>query len=425
MVEYPKINIIFENNHILVVEKPCNMPVCEDESNDLDLLTVLKKYIKDKYNKPGNVYLGMVHRLDRPVGGVMIFAKTSKAAKRLSKQINDGSFSKNYYAVVEGQLPLENFLEDYLYKDEKTRISYVTSKEKGKYSSLKYKIIKKIDSYNLVDVHLLSGRHHQIRVQFSSRGFPLVGDMKYGDGKIKCDIALFAYKLSILNPITKEKMEFEETKYDDEKKNDDGFHAMVICGYNDKHGHFIVRNSWGTAFGDNGYCYLPYSYIRDTDLTRYAVAITGINAKEFVRHNPVEEEYDFGSKNKNIQYAILLNMLKEDEHRLNKDRDRVKLLINELRKLIEEIKSKDDVDDLRESVDKKVQQLESNNLQLKRKVHQVSIWDNKVIHIVHICILLVSLIAIGFGVYYDRRYVWIVGTIVSVVDILINHLWYS
>ena len=209
MVEYPKINIIFENNHILVVEKPCNMPVCEDESNDLDLLTVLKKYIKDKYNKPGNVYLGMVHRLDRPVGGVMIFAKTSKAAKRLSKQINDGSFSKNYYAVVEGQLPLENFLEDYLYKDEKTRISYVTSKEKGKYSSLKYKIIKKIDSYNLVDVHLLSGRHHQIRVQFSSRGFPLVGDMKYGDGKIKCDIALFAYKLSILNPITKEKMEFE------------------------------------------------------------------------------------------------------------------------------------------------------------------------------------------------------------------------
>ena len=205
---------------------------------------------------------------------------------------------------------------------------------------------------------------------------------------------------------------------DDEKKSDDGFHAMVICGYNDKHGHFIVRNSWGTAFGDNGYCYLPYSYIRDTDLTRYAVAITGINAKEFVKHSPVDEEFDFGSKNKNIQYAILLNMLKEDGHRLNKDRDQVKLLINDIRKLIEEIKSKDDVDDLRESVDKKVQQLESNNLQLKRKVHQVSIWDNKVMHIVHICILLVSLIAIGFGVYYDRRYVWIVGTIVSVVDII-------
>lgn len=205
---------------------------------------------------------------------------------------------------------------------------------------------------------------------------------------------------------------------DEERNNDDGFHAMVICGYNDKHGHFIVRNSWGTAFGDNGYCYLPYSYVRDTDLTRYAVAITGINAKQFIKHNPKDDEFDFGSKDKNIQYAILLNMLKEDEHRLNTDRERVKSLINELRKLIEKIKSKDDISDLQISVDKNIQQIESNNLQLEQKNRQVSIWDNKVVHIVHICILLLSILATGAGVYYEKRYVWIVGTIVSVIDLI-------
>lgn len=205
---------------------------------------------------------------------------------------------------------------------------------------------------------------------------------------------------------------------DEERNNDDGFHAMVICGYNDKHGHFIVRNSWGTAFGDNGYCYLPYSYVRDTDLTRYAVAITGINAKEFIKHTPIDDVFDFGSKNKNIQYAILLNMLKEDEYRLDIGRKKVKSLINELRKLIEEIKSKDDVSDMQQSVDKEIQQIESDNLQLKQKTQQISIWENKVIQIVHICILFVSLLAIGAGVYYEKRYVWTIGTVVSVIDLI-------
>ena len=100
MEKLPKINIIYEDNHLLVVEKPINIPVCEDESKDLDLLTILKQYLKEKYNKPGNVYLGLVHRLDRPVGGIMVFAKTSKAASRLSNQAREKQLTKTYYAVV-------------------------------------------------------------------------------------------------------------------------------------------------------------------------------------------------------------------------------------------------------------------------------------------------------------------------------------
>lgn len=209
MQEYPKINIIYETNHLLVVIKPPNIPVCEDETKDIDLLTILKHYLKEKYQKPGNVYLGLVHRLDRPVGGIMVFAKTSKSANRLAKQMNNNSFKKEYYAVIEGTLKSKDTFEDYLYKDEKKNISYTTTKDKGKYSKLEYEIIKQKDNYNLVKINLYTGRSHQIRVQFSSRGYPLVGDMKYGNGKTKCDIALFAYKLSFLDPITNKKLEFK------------------------------------------------------------------------------------------------------------------------------------------------------------------------------------------------------------------------
>lgn len=209
MQEYPKIDIIYETNHLLVVIKPANIPVCEDESKDLDLLTILKKYIKDKYHKPGNVYLGLIHRLDRPVSGIMVFAKTSKCASRLSKQINDGSLEKEYYAVIEGTPKEKDVFEDYLIKDEKENISKVTTKDKGKYSKLEYELIKTINNYSLVKIKLYTGRSHQIRVQFSTRGYPLVGDQKYGSGKTKCNIALFSYKLSFLDPVTKEKLEFK------------------------------------------------------------------------------------------------------------------------------------------------------------------------------------------------------------------------
>lgn len=210
MVELPKINVIYEDNHLLVVEKPINIPVCEDESGDLDLLSILKNYLKIKYNKPGNVYLGLVHRLDRPVGGVMVFAKTSKAASRLSKQVSDHTLKKIYYAVVCGKVKDKDTLVDYLYKDTSKNISYVVDKNKGKESILNYKLVSYKDNYSLVEINLKTGRSHQIRVQFSSRGFPLVGDAKYNknhDGKT--NVALFAKRLEFIHPVSKEKLSFE------------------------------------------------------------------------------------------------------------------------------------------------------------------------------------------------------------------------
>ena len=204
MEKYPKINIIYEDNHILVVEKPINIPVQEDSTKDIDLLTILKKYLKEKYNKPGNVYLGLVHRLDRPVGGVMVFAKTSKAASRLSKSITTNDFHKIYYAVVTGNLKKEDKLVDYLKKDPKNNMSYVTNSKEGKLSILTYNLVAKKDNLNLVKINLLTGRSHQIRVQFASRNNPLVGDQKYNiKEKNNPQIALFAQSITFPHPITK------------------------------------------------------------------------------------------------------------------------------------------------------------------------------------------------------------------------------
>jgi len=210
MEKLPKINIIYEDNHLLVIEKPINIPVCEDESKDIDLLTILKQYIKEKYNKPGNVYLGLVHRLDRPVGGIMVFAKTSKAASRLSNQVREKKLKKTYYAVVENQLKPKDTHKNYLIKDEKTNISKTTTKDKGKEAILNYEIINKKDNLNLVKINLITGRSHQIRVQFSSRNNPLYGDQKYNKNAIpNTNIALFAKVLEFEHPITKEKIKFE------------------------------------------------------------------------------------------------------------------------------------------------------------------------------------------------------------------------
>lgn len=206
----PEINVLFEDNHLLVVEKPINVPVCEDESKDLDLLTILKSYIKEKYNKPGNVYLGLVHRLDRPVGGVMVFAKTSKAASRLSKQVMEHKLEKTYVAVVCGKVMESGKWTDYLVKDKKRNQSYVTDKEHGKEARLSYKRLDYKNNFSLVEIYLETGRSHQIRVQFSSRGFPLVGDAKYNknhDGKT--NVALFARALSFYHPVTGDKLTFK------------------------------------------------------------------------------------------------------------------------------------------------------------------------------------------------------------------------
>ena len=210
MAELREIRVIYEDNHLLVVEKPVNMPVCEDESRDWDLLSNLKEYIKRKYDKPGNVYLGLVHRLDRPVGGVMVFAKTSKAATRLGKQVAGHELEKTYVAVVCGKVPENGKFLDYLVKDTKRNQSYVTDKKHGKEARLSFKRLGYKDGLSLVEVHLETGRSHQIRVQFSSRGFPLVGDAKYNKSHdSKTSVALFAKRLSFRHPVTKDKMSFE------------------------------------------------------------------------------------------------------------------------------------------------------------------------------------------------------------------------
>ena len=203
-----KINIIYEDNHVLVVEKPINIGVQEDSSNDEDLLNILKKYLKEKYNKPGNVYLGLVHRLDRPASGIMVFAKTSKAASRLSSQVRDNKFNKIYNAVVMNKINDSGHLEDYLIKDTKKNIVKV-SKE-GKLAILDYKRLDYKNNMSLVEIKLKTGRSHQIRVQFSHNGNPLYGDQKYNrDAKVGQQLALFAKKLEFYHPVTKELLSFE------------------------------------------------------------------------------------------------------------------------------------------------------------------------------------------------------------------------
>lgn len=201
------IKIIYEDNHLLVVEKPVNIPVQADDSKDEDLLTILKNYLKKKYNKPGNVYLGLIHRLDRPVGGIMVFAKTSKAASRLSDQIRNHDFKKIYYAVLDGKIePKKAILKDKLLKDSKTNITKVD--EKGKEAILEYELIEYKENKSLVKIDLKTGRSHQIRVQFSSRNNPLYGDQKYNLNSTKAQIALYAYQISFFHPVSKELLRF-------------------------------------------------------------------------------------------------------------------------------------------------------------------------------------------------------------------------
>ena len=174
-----KLNVLYEDNHLIVVVKGTNVLSQSDITGDDDMLTIIKSYIKEKYHKPGNVYLGLVHRLDRVVGGVMVFARTSKAASRLSESIRNNSFHKEYLAICHGKL-----------------------KESDTFIDL-----------SLVKVNLKTGRHHQIRVQFASRNYPLVGDNRYGNDSEK-EIGLFAYKLSFPHPITKEMISFTYIPYD-------------------------------------------------------------------------------------------------------------------------------------------------------------------------------------------------------------------
>lgn len=203
------LKVLYEDNHIIVVLKDVNVPSQEDASHDMDLLRMVKEYVKKKYNKPGNVYIGLVHRLDRPTSGIMVFARSSKAASRLNNQIRNNELSKNYLCVVHGIMDKkEGRLEDKLKKLDNGNT--IISKD-GKDAVLEYKVIdeNKKENLSLVSVKLLTGRHHQIRVQFSSRGYPLYGDQRYGSLDNK-QLALHAYKLSFVHPVKKELMEYTD-----------------------------------------------------------------------------------------------------------------------------------------------------------------------------------------------------------------------
>lgn len=202
--------ILYEDNHIIVVNKPQGIPSQEDKTGDKDMLTMVKEYIKEKYQKPGNVFVGLVHRLDRPTGGVMVFAKNSKSASRLSEQIKNGEFDKTYFTVVKGTLPNRaGRLINYLKKDEKlNKVSIVPQSEEGsKRAELEYTLLAKKGEYNLVKVKLFSGRGHQIRVQLANIKCPIVGDQKYGNAE-KVMLNLYAVELGFNHPTTKQKMVF-------------------------------------------------------------------------------------------------------------------------------------------------------------------------------------------------------------------------
>jgi len=200
-------NILYEDNHIIVVIKDYNVPVQEDSSKDDDLINIIKKYLKEKYNKPGNVYLGMVHRLDRPVGGIMVFAKTSKAAGRLSEQIRNKEFEKRYMALIHNKTKEHETLIDKISRDEENNKSYIS--DDGKEAILEYSLIDYRNNMSLVDINLITGRHHQIRLQMSYHGYPIYGDQKYGIDKEGIQIHLWAYKIKFKHPVKDEIMEFE------------------------------------------------------------------------------------------------------------------------------------------------------------------------------------------------------------------------
>lgn len=213
-----ELNILYEDNHVIVVEKKPGILSQKDYTNDPDMITLIKEYIKNKYNKPGDVYLGMIHRLDRMVGGVMVYAKTSKAAERLNKEMKKRTIIKKYCALVWGNPKDQDTLIDYIYKDDSVPKAVIVDENhiNAKRAVLDYKKIKSIKHLDkdltLVDITLHTGRYHQIRVQFSSRGYPIYGDQKYGQkfNKKGIILGLWSYELSFVHPVKKEIMTFKE-----------------------------------------------------------------------------------------------------------------------------------------------------------------------------------------------------------------------
>jgi 23S rRNA pseudouridine1911/1915/1917 synthase len=205
------LQVLFEDNHLIIVNKRAGDITQGDKTGDTPLSDVVKEYIKNKYNKPGNVFLGIVHRLDRPTSGIIIFARTSKALERLNKMLREKSIKKTYWAVVKNQPKKKNnTLVNYLKKNPKNNKStaYNTEIEGSKKAILHYKTIKQLDNYSLLEIDLETGRHHQIRCQLSNIGSPIKGDLKYGFNRSNKDgsIHLHARKIQFIHPVSKEEI---------------------------------------------------------------------------------------------------------------------------------------------------------------------------------------------------------------------------
>ena len=212
--------VIYEDNHLIAVNKTCREIVQGDKTGDIPLSEILKAWLKEKYAKPGNVFVGVAHRLDRPVSGLVLFAKTSKALARLNEMFRTGDIKKTYWAIVKNSPPTEEgTLEHWLVRNEKQNKSYAYTEEKpnSKKAILHYKLLARSDNYYLLEVDLKTGRHHQIRCQLAKMGCPIKGDLKYGSERSNKDggISLHARKAQFIHPVSKEPVEIVASVPDD------------------------------------------------------------------------------------------------------------------------------------------------------------------------------------------------------------------
>lgn len=213
-------NVVYEDNHIIIVNKQSGEIVQGDKTGDTPLSDIVKQYIKEKYNKPGNVFLGVVHRLDRPVSGLVVFAKTSKALSRLNEMFRTGDVHKTYWAIVKkNDIAPEATLTDWLTRNERQNKSYAHNREVpgAKKAVLSYKVRSMSDNYMLLEVQLMTGRHHQIRCQLAHMGCPIKGDLKYGSPRSNPDgsISLMSRRVEFVHPVSKETIAVEAPVPDD------------------------------------------------------------------------------------------------------------------------------------------------------------------------------------------------------------------